>query len=249
MEGPDGKAGDDAVVSPEKMSGFANRLGCLGLWWLLIGFPIMYCLLFIASDFGHTFGWPSSNSFDIYIDGQPLDIQEQAAGAHYNSWQSFLAVSFTLLVRLYPMWIAFVVAGVLLLLVTVVARQTEKNFLFKPASSLRHLTVELVKVLLVAYFLGCIVHIISYPVFQALDHSGLSMPFKPEYWWPYYGWPVPDSSLQGWTIYPPLGIMPMLPGAEAACVKLGALLAVLSARQMWLRRQRTLRMRHPLKQQ
>jgi len=85
-----------------------------------------------------------------------------------------------------------------------------------------------------AYVLGCLVHWLLPP---ALLYGFVFMPPLPR-WRPAYWWPASEffnSGLPaGWTIFPPLSSIQfrsyaLVPPVEAACIKLGALLATLLA--------------------
>jgi hypothetical protein len=82
------------------------------------------------------------------------------------------------------------------------------------------------------YLLGCLVH---WLLPSALLYCFVLMPpladWKPAYWWPLSELFSNDMPV-GWTIFPPLSTFQLqsyalIPPIEAACIKLGALLATL----------------------
>ena len=83
-----------------------------------------------------------------------------------------------------------------------------------------------------AYLLGCLVHWLLPPI---LLYCFTFMPpspyYEPDYWWPFSEFFSGDVPA-GWTLFPPLSAVQfrgyaLVPPVEAACVKLGALLATL----------------------
>ncbi|UOR04012.1 hypothetical protein MUN82_13775 [Hymenobacter aerilatus] len=211
--------------------------------------PILYCVLFIISDLSAAFDWFVPDTQDIVIDGQPLEIDTTQSSEEAVSWQQYLAITLTVLVRLCPLWVAFLLCVIVLLLLRfTISHSTKKQSFVFEFLLRKHIASQLLIVLTLAYLLGSIIHFIGQPVFQALDFTSVKIPFPPDYWWPYYGWPVQDTIAQGWTIYPPLAIIPMFPSAQAACVKLGTLLAILAFRHTMLRRYITMQQLHTLHQ-
>lgn len=233
------------------MSLLVKRLAHAALWLLLIAVPILYCVFFIISDLGTAFYWfvPDTHN-DILINGQPLEIDTTRSGEEIFSWQHYLATTLAVFVRLCPIWAAFLLCIIVLFLLRFIAlRLTKEKQSFTLKSFLnKHISIQLFAVVILAYLLGSLIHFICQPIFQALDFSSVKIPFSPNYWWPYYGWPLQDTTTQGWTIYPPMGAIPMLPSAQAACIKLGTLLAVLAFRHVMLRRYSTMQQIHTLHQ-
>jgi hypothetical protein len=83
-----------------------------------------------------------------------------------------------------------------------------------------------------AYFLGCLMH---WLLPSALLYCFVFMPpfpdWKPVYWWPLSEF-LTDDVPAGWTLFPPLSMIQLqsyalVPPIEAACIKLGTLLATL----------------------
>jgi hypothetical protein len=227
------------------MSPFANRSFRVFLWILLIVLPISYCLLMIVADLNMVFGWFFLEDTET---GLTLNNSVGAAAQLQEPGLYLLQIMF----RLVPLWIAFAFAMLVVLVGSLLARSLGKQPLIKPALSNRQLAGQLLSLLLLAYLMGSCIHFISTPWFKVFELSSIVRPAsQPEYWWPYYGWPVQAPEMKGWTIYPPfdLSSIPMFSTAQAACVKLGTLLAILMARYVWLRRQRTLHSLHSLKEQ
>ncbi len=205
---------------------FTQRLPRILLWLLLIFLPTLYCVSFVVSDFVSIFLYFSSP-----------EMADGPVSNSLNPWSYYLRLLILAVLWLHPLWIAFISCASLLLLAAFVVRITKRKPFTKDPSSVMQLASNLLILLFLAYTMGSLIHFASSPWLSEFPQQ----PIPSNYWWPYYGWPVQDSVVQGWTIYPPLGMdLPMSPWAKAACFKLGALLALLAARYIWLRRNRTL---------
>lgn len=118
---------------------------------------------------------------------------------------------------------------ILLLLVQLIRRYAHRPiFSWQRASGL----MQPVIVGIGAYMLGCLVH---WLLPSALLYGFVFMPplpgWRPDYWWPLSEFFGSDTPV-GWTIFPPLSSIQfqsyaLVPPVEAACIKLGALLATL----------------------
>lgn len=214
---------------------FTQRLPRILLWVVLFVFPALYCVSFIVGDFITTYGLFTSES-DIYIAGQAININTPAVEDNPTPWFHYLGFLIAGIFRLWPLWLAFVLCAIVLLVAAFVMRTLGKLPFIRNPSSTKQLAGQLFILLSLAYVMGSLIHIASSPWLSEFPYR----PLPPDYWWPYYGWPVEDSGAQGWTIYPPLSSLPMFPWTQAACFKLGALLALLVARHLWLRRNRVL---------
>lgn len=200
-----------------------QRLPRILLWLLIIGFPVLYCVLVIVSDFIDVF---------LFFYPSPESYINNATEGSPSLWLYYSRLVILGAFRLHPLWLAFISCAVLFLLISFTARVTGRRHLLRRPSSAVHLAGQLVALILLAYIVGSLVHFVTSP--WLIDYS--SFPSSTEYWWP-----VPSSVELGWTIYPPFGgIVPMSPWAQGACFKLGTLLALLTIRYVWLRRSRTL---------
>jgi hypothetical protein len=207
---------------------FTQRLPRILLWLLLFVFPALYCVLFVISDFVSVF---------LFFYPSP-EMTDGPVGGSQSLWSYNLRLVTLAAIWLHPLWIAFISCAPLLLSGAFVIRFIKRKPLIVAPSSAMQLASQLLGLLFLAYVLGSVLHFASS---SWLSESPYTTSSQSNYWWPYYGWPVQDSVVQGWTIYPPLSVdLHMSPWAQAACFKLGALLALLVARYIWLRRNGTL---------
>ncbi len=132
----------------------------------------------------------------------------------------------------WPMLLAGLVSSLLLWLGRLVGRRLGASRFFLIAQTWRQRLGYLSCLALLAYATGCLTlwllpRAVLY--FYATNAPTLFEEYDKLFWWPF-----DIGTLAGWTIYPPLGTMDpgfrLLPYAEASCVKLGVLLAVLVIR-------------------
>ncbi|QHJ07460.1 hypothetical protein [Hymenobacter busanensis] len=205
-----------------------RRLVNLSLWLVLVGIPAGYCLLYIAADF-HAY-------MELFAAGANLGNPRAIAAS--PSWEALQPQITSVYVP--RTLLAFLGCAVLLLPVALLASVRRKKLVLAPTPS--WLLAKQLLGLLLTYVLGSLAHL-ELRQFH-LIRSSLAIPDQPNYFWPLELTPL----LRGWTIYPPLaGNEPLLPDTDAACTKLGALIAGLAARYVWLRRS-TLPVLNPLKQ-
>lgn len=209
-----------------------TRLARIGLWLGLVGLPLLYCLLPLLVV-AIAAGTPIEQS-DIYIAGQLM----QPTGPPTPVWQSLLRAVASLARMAWPVLLA---AGISFLFMAGSTRLGQRYcpyWQLRPAYTLGQLGKRLVGLLVAAYVIGCLVHLLL-PARVWDPVALLNQSVKPgipdflpagwrqeEYWWPYVR---PSAAAeQGYTLYSPLYATELgFYSIKATCIKLGALLATL----------------------